>query len=375
MDNYNFINDLFNKINEENKNITPANIMLIGKTGVGKSTLINNIFRENLAETGIGKPVTQHLKKITKEGIPINLYDSRGLELNQQVQQAVRDDINAEIDRIHKSRDINTENLIHVIWYCINAASNRIEEFEIEWIKELSEKVPVIVVLTQSFSDNAKELERYIDNMNLNIRGIQRILAEPVKFGNIGIPRFGMEELVEKTYQVLPQAIRRAFNNAQKVDIKRKADEATKWALGYIGTSFGVGFTPIPFADSAVLVPGQVGMLAHITTIFGVKVDKDLLLAVASGVGAIAGVTVAGKTLVANLLKFIPGVGTIAGGLISGATASVLTTALAFSYIEVMKKVAANQYEGKAMKNEEISEMMYNELKKYFENRNGLLHK
>ena len=366
MGNYNIINDLYNKITEENQNIIPVNIMLIGKTGVGKSTLINNIFRENLAETGIGRPVTQHLKKISKEGVPINLYDSRGLELDFNVQKQVKDDINAEIDRIHRIKDINSEDLIHVVWYCINATSNRIEEFEIEWIKELSEKIPVIIVLTQSFTDEAKELEKYIDNMNLNIRGIQRILAQPIKIAGFEIKREGLIELVEMTYQILPQGIRRAFTNAQKVDIKRKADEATKWALGYIGTSFGVGFTPIPFADSAILIPAQIGMLAHITTIFGVKVDKDLLLAIVSGVGGIAGATIAGKTLVGNLLKIIPVAGTFIGGAISGGTASALTTALAFSYIEVMKRVASNQYEGKITKNEEISEMMTNELNKHF---------
>lgn len=366
MDNYNFINDLFEKINEENNKIVPANIMLIGKTGVGKSTLINNIFRESLAKTGVGRPVTEHLKKITKEGVPLNLYDSRGLELDKEIQDKVRNDIDNEIDRIHRNKDINSEDLIHVVWYCINSTSNRIESFEIEWIKNLSEKVPVIIVLTQSFTDSSIELEKYIDNMNLNIRGIQRILAEPIKFGNIEIPRFGLSELVEKTYQILPQGIRRAFNNAQKVDLKRKVDAATKWALGYIGTSFGVGFSPIPFSDSAILIPAQVGMLAHITTIFGVKVDKDLLIAIASGVGGIAGATVAGKTIVSNLLKLIPVAGTIIGGAISGTTASALTTALAFSYIEVMKRVASNQYEGKTTESEEISQMMYEELKKHF---------
>lgn len=366
MDNYNFVSELFNKIIEEGKNVVPANIMLIGKTGVGKSTLINNIFRENLAETGIGKPVTQHLKKITKEGIPINLYDSKGLELNHEVQNKVRKDINAEIDRINKSRDINSENLIHVVWYCINASSNRIEEFEIEWIKELAEKIPVIIVLTQSFNENSQELEKYIDNLNLDIRGIQRIVAEPAKFGSVELPRIGLVELVEITYQILPQGIRRAFNNAQKVDIKRKVDEATNWALGYIATSFGVGFSPIPFSDTPLLVTAQVGMLAHITTIFGVKIDRDLLIAIASGVGGVAGVTFAGRTLVANLIKFIPVGGTVVGGIISGSTASVLTTALAFSYIEVMKIVATNQYEGKLTRNEEVSEIMKNELKKHF---------
>lgn len=366
MENYNFVNELFDKIKLETKNILPTNIMLIGKTGVGKSTLINNIFRENLAETGIGKPVTKHLRKISKEDIPINLYDSRGLELDQEIQDSVRQDINREIDRINKSRDINVENLIHVVWYCINATSNRIEDFEIEWIQELSEKVPVIIVLTQSFTENAKELERYIDNLNLEIKGIQRVLAQPIKFGSIEIPRFGLENLVEKTYQILPEALRRSFNNAQKVDIKKKVDESTKWALGYISTSFGVGFSPIPFADAPILVSGQIAMLAHITTIFGVRVEKELLIAIVSGIGGIAGVTITGKSIVSNLMKFIPGVGTVLGGVISGTTASVLTTALAFSYIEVMKKVVTNQYEGKITKNEEISEMMYDQLKKHF---------
>lgn len=366
MDNYNFVNELFDRINSETKNIIPANIVLIGKTGVGKSTLINNIFREDLAETGIGKPITKHLRRITKEGIPINLYDSRGLELDQKVQNKVREDINSEIDRINKRKDIEAENLIHVVWYCINATSNRIEDFEIDWIKELAQKVPVMVVLTQSFTDSAKKMENYIDNLNLEIKGIQRVLAEPIKFGDIEISRHGLEQLVEKTYQILPEGVRRAFNNAQKVDIKKKVDESTKWAMRYITASFGVGFTPIPFSDAAILVPEQVTMLAHITTIFGVKIDKELLVAVATGVGGIAGATFAGKTLVANLLKFLPVAGTVIGGAISGTTASVLTTALAFSYIEVMKKVVTNQYQGKVTKNEEISEMMYSELRKHF---------
>ena len=43
-----------------------------------------------------------------------------------------------------------------------------------------------------------------------------------------------------------------------------------------------------------------------------------------------------GKTVVSNILKFIPGVGSIAGGLISGATAAALTAALGETFICVM---------------------------------------
>ncbi|NLH69727.1 MAG: hypothetical protein GX454_06060, partial [Brooklawnia sp.] len=36
------------------------NLAVLGATGVGKSTLINAVFGEDLARTGIGAPVTQH---------------------------------------------------------------------------------------------------------------------------------------------------------------------------------------------------------------------------------------------------------------------------------------------------------------------------
>jgi predicted GTPase len=62
--NFNIIDDIMHKTENEIKNIKPISILLIGKTGVGKSTLINRIFRENLAETGIGRPVTKHLQKM-----------------------------------------------------------------------------------------------------------------------------------------------------------------------------------------------------------------------------------------------------------------------------------------------------------------------
>ena len=62
------IEEIFNKTKKEYKEMEKVNILVVGKTGVGKSTLINSVFREELAETGVGKPVTQHLKKITKEG-------------------------------------------------------------------------------------------------------------------------------------------------------------------------------------------------------------------------------------------------------------------------------------------------------------------
>ena len=58
-----------------------VNILIAGKTGVGKSTLINAVFRGELARTGAGKPVTQTTQEYTKPGHPLTIIDTRGLEV------------------------------------------------------------------------------------------------------------------------------------------------------------------------------------------------------------------------------------------------------------------------------------------------------
>lgn len=327
---------LMQKSAERVNKFNRVNIVVMGKTGVGKSTLINNLFREKLAQTGAGMPVTQHLQKITQDGVPLTLYDSKGLELSERVQTEIVSEIFSFIDQQQ-----NSDEAIHLVYYAIHAQSNRIEDNEIEIIKRLAEKVPVIIVLTQSIGEQAEAFEKVIKELDLPIAGINRVMAEPFRINkDVTIDRFGLDDLVDDSFKVIPDTYHEAFNNVQQANINRKIKAARNWTIGYIATTFGVGFTPIPFADASALVPLQITMLAHITAIFGVNLDKATIVSLIAAVGGTGSATYVGRSIVSNAMKAIPGVGTIVGGLISGATAATVTSTLAFSYIEVLAIMA-----------------------------------
>ncbi len=53
------------------------NILLMGATGMGKSSLINGLFGKKIAKAGTGKPVTQHLEKYVDGEKGLILWDTR----------------------------------------------------------------------------------------------------------------------------------------------------------------------------------------------------------------------------------------------------------------------------------------------------------
>ena len=336
-------------IQKEYKDLKTLNVMILGKTGVGKSTLINNMFNEKMADTGVGKPITQKIRKITKPDFPLAIYDTPGLELGGENSiNTLLEEVLGEIDRGIKSGEVSKA--IHCIWYCISTPSHRFEQAEINFLKQFLGKtseydIPVIIVLTQSYSKNdAKSLMNEIEKENLPIVNVVPVLAENFDIDDEYTAKaYGLDRLSEIMHSVIPDAVQKTFVAVQKANLELKKGKAQAVVLTSAVAAAATGAVPIPFSDAALLIPEQITMLASITAVFGIPINKGTIAAIVSATIGTSGTTVLGKTIVANLIKLIPGAGSVAGGAISGATAAALTSALGGAYIIVMMMICKGE--------------------------------
>ena len=179
-----------------------TNILIAGKSGVGKSSLLNYIFGEEVAETGAGKPVTAEglheysFELKDNDRISFSICDSWGLEpdkadeWHKQIIEKV-----AEYDKHSINEWFST------IIYCLSADSDRVEDFEISIINDLiAEKNNVNVVITHCKSENDDRAER----MKKRIVEDGGVSADSVIFVNNyekklisgEVKKFGREEVV-----------------------------------------------------------------------------------------------------------------------------------------------------------------------------------
>ncbi|MBF2089537.1 MAG: 50S ribosome-binding GTPase [Synechococcales cyanobacterium K44_A2020_017] len=349
-DDFNFEATVKGALREALRERGHINVLVAGRTGVGKSTLINSVFQGNFATTGQGRPVTQNTREIKKEGIPLSIFDTRGLEMA---------DFSGTLDALkslinQRSRNIDSNQHIHLAWICISEDSRRIEPAEEELVKMLADRnIPIIAVITKARSDQGfrAEVIRILPLVSNTVR--VRAIQEEDDDGSVRKPT-GLDVLVTATIEVVPEGLKRAFTAAQKVDMELKKTQSHAIVAGATASALSLAAIPIPFSDAIVIVPIQVGMLAGISATFGLSMDKSLLSTLLGSIIAGTGGTLVRRSIVSGLLKMIPGAGSMVGGTIAATTAAAITTAFGEAYIAVLDKLFL-QNNGEPPTSEEVA--------------------
>ena len=324
-----------------------GNVLVIGNSGVGKSTLINAVLGEESAATGWGtKGTTKELAIYESEKIPFRIIDTVGFE------PSFIEELKA-INAVKKwskdcAKDGHEDNQINVIWFCVDGTSSKLFP---KTLKDLSkatsmwETVPVIVVITKSYSVPEREQNKEMVNTafakqkhySKNLRRVIPVVASTYVLNDdaYAAPE-GITELIDVTNELMPEGIK-----AGEVDIAAfKLNRKRAMAHGITGVSTTaavvVGAVPIPFADALILSPIEITLVNTLAQLYGISKNEDSkkLFNTIIEVGTVG---MAAKEAI-SALKAIPGVNlgaSVLNAIIAGSIVAALGEGAAYAFEQV----------------------------------------
>lgn len=182
---------------EQQEQPKKPNVLLVGRTGVGKSALINAVFGDDVAKSGHGLPITQGFTCYSADHVPINVYDSAGWEGGTEKDA----EFSKSLNQFLKKHDINA------VWYAVDAVGARFTDFDVKLHQKTFKKYTTVIVLTKcdiASDEQIIDILRAIAVANVPVEEILQVSASPIMDLHEGEQkRFSPQEIVQKTLELL----------------------------------------------------------------------------------------------------------------------------------------------------------------------------
>lgn len=327
-----YIEEYKNEISKLREN--KPNLMIVGVSGAGKSSLINKIFGRGTAPVGTGKPVTSEIKKYTSSQSLINIFDTMGYEIKDKNQ--ADNQFEAEvINEIERRKHESLHEHIHIIWYCIPVTNHRIFSYDIEHIKFLGNLgISLFIVFTKCDEDSQDDngngvtsdaFKRTLKDNGITNFGIYEVSTE----GNC---TFQLDDLLKASANSLKnKELKNAFIASQLHNLSLKRDDASVIIHAASAAAGGAAAIPIPMADAPILISIQMGMALKLASIYGFSTLGE-------SAGALLKtqiISLLAKQVAASMVKFIP----ILGSIVNATVAVSFTEALGWGLVKIYENV------------------------------------
>lgn len=314
----------------------PPKLMILGRRGAGKSSLVNAIFGERVAAVGsvlseTGRPTWYSYRGPRGE---MKILDTRGLGDRTRPEAAnfqdALDEIRAVLVAEHpdailflcKAKDVDS----HIAQDVANIEAMR------AFIAERHRyEAPVVAVVTQVDELDPKRVEPPYENeaKRRNIDTAVRTIQEALTERGIALARvipvsayaeyegerrvydnyWNVEELVDYLVDVLPRSAQVQMARLSQLQaVQRKL--ARKMTAAAAAVAGGIAAAPIPVADILPLTALQIGLITGIAYLSGREMSKAAAREFLAALGVNVGAAFALREGARALAKFVfPGAG------------------------------------------------------------------